>query len=62
MVNWIGHILCRNCLLKHCIKGKIEGGIEVTSRRGRTSKQLLNNLKETTEYWKLKEEAPDRTL
>ena len=23
--NWIGHILCRNCLLKHVIEGKIEG-------------------------------------
>jgi len=25
-VNWIGHILCRNCLLKQVIEGKIEGG------------------------------------
>jgi hypothetical protein len=23
--NWIGHILCRNCLLKHVIAGKING-------------------------------------
>jgi len=23
--NWIGHILCRNCLLEHVIKGKIKG-------------------------------------
>ena len=23
--NWIGHILRRNCLLKHVIEGKIEG-------------------------------------
>jgi hypothetical protein len=23
--NWIGHILGRNCLLKHIIKGNIEG-------------------------------------
>jgi hypothetical protein len=22
--NWIGHIWCRNCLLKHVIEGKIE--------------------------------------
>ena len=29
-VNCIGHILCRNCLLKHIIEGKIENGIEVT--------------------------------
>jgi hypothetical protein len=27
--NWIGHILRRNCLLKHVIGGKIEGEIEV---------------------------------
>jgi hypothetical protein len=25
--NWIGHILRRNCLLKHVIEGKIEGWI-----------------------------------
>jgi hypothetical protein len=23
--NWIGHILCRNCLLKHVTEGKTEG-------------------------------------
>jgi hypothetical protein len=28
--NWIGHILCRNCLLQRVIEGKIQGGIEVT--------------------------------
>jgi hypothetical protein len=25
--NWIGHILCRNCLLQQVIEGKIKGGI-----------------------------------
>jgi hypothetical protein len=30
--NWIGHILGRNCLLKHIIAGKLEGMIEVTGR------------------------------
>jgi hypothetical protein len=30
--NWIGHILCRNCLLQQVIEGKIKGGIEVTGR------------------------------
>jgi hypothetical protein len=29
---------------------------------GRRRKQLLDDLKETTEYWKLKEKAPDGTL
>jgi len=27
--NWIGHILHRNCLLKHTVQGKIERKIEV---------------------------------
>jgi len=42
--NWIGHILRRNCLLKHSIKGKIEGRIETTGRRGRRRKKLLDGL------------------
>jgi hypothetical protein len=46
MANWIGHILCRNCLLKHVIEGKVEGRIEMTGRRGRRHKQLLDDLKE----------------
>jgi hypothetical protein len=60
--NWIGHILRRNCLLKHVIEGKVEGRIEMTGRRGRRRKQLLDYLKEKSRYWKLKEEALDRTL
>jgi hypothetical protein len=24
--NWIGHILCRNCLLQQVIEGKVKGG------------------------------------
>ena len=61
-VNWIGHILCRNCLLKHVIEGKIERRVEVTVTRGRRRKQALDDLKKSRGYWKLKEEAPDRTL
>jgi hypothetical protein len=60
--NWIGHILRRNCLLKHVIEGQLEGRIETTGRRGRRRKQLLYDLKEKIRYWKLKEEALDRTL
>jgi hypothetical protein len=26
-VNWIGHILRRNCLLQHVTEGKIKGGM-----------------------------------
>jgi hypothetical protein len=60
--NWIGHILRRNCLLKHVIEGKLEGRIEVMGIRGRRRKQLLDDRKEKRRYWKLKEEAIDRTL
>jgi hypothetical protein len=44
--NWIGHILCRNCLLQRVIEGKIKDGIEVTGRRGRRHGKLLHDLKE----------------
>jgi hypothetical protein len=60
--NWIGHILRRNCLLQHVIEGKIKGGIEVTGRRGRRRKKLLEDHKERRGYCQLKEEALDRTL
>jgi hypothetical protein len=60
--NWIVHILRRKCLLKHVIEGKLEGRIEMTRRRGRRRKQLLDDLKEKKRYWKLKEEALYCTL
>ena len=62
--NWIGHILRRNCLLQHVIEGKIKGQIEVTRRRGRRRKKLLDDLKERDRrgYCQLKEEALDRTM
>jgi hypothetical protein len=60
--NLIGHILHRNCLIKHIIEGKIEGRIEASGRQGRKCKQLLDDLKETGGYWKLKEETLARTL
>jgi hypothetical protein len=44
------------------MEGKIEGRIDVTGRRGRRRKQLLDFFKETGVYWELKEEALDRTL
>ena len=44
--NWIGHILRRNCLLQQVIEGKIKGQIEVTRRRGRRRKKLLDDLKD----------------
>jgi hypothetical protein len=60
--NWIGHILRRNCLLQRVIEGRIKGGIEVTGRRGRKRRKLLDDLKERRGYSQLKEEALDRTM
>ena len=37
-------------------------GIEVTERRGRTRRELLDDLKERRGYCHLKEEAVDRTV
>ena len=56
--NFIGHIFCRNCLLKQVIEGKIKGEMEVTKRR----KKLLDDLKDRRGYSHLKEEALDRTM
>jgi hypothetical protein len=57
--NWIGHIFCRECLLKHVIWGKLEGRIEIIGRRGRRRKQVLDNLREKRGYCKLKDKALD---
>jgi hypothetical protein len=43
-------------------KEMIERRIEVTERRGRRRKILLDNYKEEKGYWKLKEEALDCTM
>ena len=50
---WGGHILRRNCLLKHVIERKIEGKIEVTGRRGTRRKQILDEFENKNGYWKL---------
>ena len=60
--NLFGHILRRNCLLQQVIEGKIKGQIEVTRRRGRRSKKLMDELKDRRGYCQLKEEAVDRTV
>jgi hypothetical protein len=51
-----------NCLLKHVIEEKAEDRIEVTERRGRRRKELMDGLKELRKYGKLKEEPLDRTM
>jgi hypothetical protein len=61
-VNWIGHILSRNCPLQRVIEGKIQGGIEVTGRQGRRCRKLLDDLKERRGYSHFKEEALDRSM
>jgi hypothetical protein len=60
--NWIGHILRRNCHLQRVTEGKIKWAIEVTGRRGRRRRKLLDDFKESRGYGHLKEEALDRTM
>ena len=60
--NWIGHILCRNCLLNQVIEGKIKGQMEVTRRWGRRRRKPLDDLKDRRGYSYLKEEALDHTM
>ena len=60
--DWIGHTLRRNCFLKHVTEGKIEGRIEVMGRHGRRHKQLLDDLKESRAFSRLKKEALNRGL
>jgi hypothetical protein len=46
--DWFGHVLHRNCFLQQVIEGKKKGGggIEVTGRRGRRRRKLLDDLEE----------------
>ena len=60
--NWIGHILRRNCLLQRIIEGKLKGEIEVTGRRERRCRKLLDDRKERRGYSYLKEEVLDCTM
>ena len=60
--NWIGHILCRNCLPKHVTEGKVYGRTETRRWSGRRRKQLLDDLKEKTCCWKLKEDKSHRAV
>jgi len=54
--------LRRNCLLQRVIEGKVKGGIQVTGRRGRRRRKLLDDLKERRGHSYLKEEAVDCTM
>ena len=44
------------------LKERYKGGINVTERRGRRRRKLLDDLKERRGYTHLKEEALDRTM
>ena len=44
------------------IEGKIKGEMEVTRRRGRRRRKLLDDLKERRGYSHLNEEGLDRTM
>ena len=59
---WTGHILRKNCLLKHVIEGNVEEKIYVTGKRGRRRQQLLEDVMENERYWKFKEVSLDRTV
>jgi hypothetical protein len=47
---------------KQVIEGKVKEEMEVTRRRGRRRKKLLDDLKDRRRYSHLKEEALDRTM
>jgi hypothetical protein len=59
--NRIGYILRRDCFLGDIIERKIEGRLEMTGRRGRRRKQLVDGLKEKRGHCKLKQAAVDCT-
>jgi hypothetical protein len=44
-VNWIGHILCGNCLLNQFIERRIKGRIGVMKAGGKIRKQIVDYLK-----------------
>jgi hypothetical protein len=62
MANRTGHILRRNCLVKHVIEARRNERIEVTGRRERRRKKLVDDLMEKRIWWKVKQEALVRTL
>jgi len=59
--NRIGHILRSKCFQKHVVE-EIQQETKITGRGENRCKQLLFDLQEKTRYWRMKEEAPDRTL
>jgi hypothetical protein len=62
ITDWIGHILRRNCHLKHIIEERIEYKLEGIGRRRSKPKQLLDDFKEKRGCWKMMREALDHIL
>jgi hypothetical protein len=54
--------LSRNCVIKHVVEGNTQESLEVTERRRRRCKLLLDYLKEKKGYCKLKGKALDLCL
>ena len=55
-VNWIGHNLRRNCLLRDATEGQMT---EVKGV-GSITTQLLDDIRNRRRYWELKEKVEDR--
>ena len=58
-VNWIGHILRRNCLLHDVIEGQMTEVSGVGCRGRRRRIQILDDLRNRRRYWELKEKTED---
>jgi hypothetical protein len=61
-VNWICHILRRNCLLQDVTEGKTKVRIEVTGRRRRKRNKILDDVRVRKGYSHVKKEALDLTM
>jgi hypothetical protein len=59
--NWFGHVLRKDCCLKHATEGQIKGRTQVAKRLERR-KQIPDDLEDKTRFCKFKEKALDRTL
>jgi len=61
--NWIGHILCWDCLLKRVIEGKMEGRIKwLEEEEEDVGSSWMTWRRRCWGYWKWNEEVLDRTV
>jgi hypothetical protein len=59
---WIGHVLHTKYLIKHVTEGNVERRLEVTGRRGRRRKKLLDDFMEERGYCELKSHYVEKSL